>query len=57
MANKFEDMYQEIPNGFVYLWRQMGWQEAATPNNHTTLMKRACELHESLSCRENDRVA
>ncbi len=59
MAGKSDDVYQEIPHGFVYLWKQAGWLEAGTSHSaHFTLMKRAGEeLHDGISGRKDDRAA
>ncbi len=55
MSDKSEGKYQVIPNGFVYLWKLAGWQEAEH-GDHTTLMKRDIK-HDGVSGRKDDRAA
>ncbi len=55
MSDKSEGKYQVIPNGFVYLWKLAGWQEAEH-GDHTTLMKRDRD-DDGVHRRADDRAA
>ncbi len=57
MSDKSEGVYQEIPDGFVYLWKADGWREVGAGHSaNFTLMERA-EQNESISRGEDDRAA
>ncbi len=57
MSDKPEGVYQEIPDGFVYLWKADGWREVGAGHSaNFTLMERA-EQNESISRGEDDRAA
>ncbi len=57
MSDKSEGAYQEIPDGFVYLWKADGWRAVGVGHSaNFTLMERV-ELHESVPRGEDDRAA